>query len=360
MARVKKSEAIRPGRRKRKERSRLRKLLQKAKRDGDLKTWRRAKAVLDYIGGKSVVALGKALEVARSSIYRWFRRFNEKGTKGLRGRKHPGSKPRLTKEQLKELSLVIQGGPQAAGFDSGVWTGPMIGHWIRRRFGVKYHAHHIPRLLHQLGFSVQRPRKRLARADAEKQKLWRDKRFPALKKKAEACGGVVLFEDEASFWLDGTLHWTWAAVGCQPRVDTYGQRKTAHLFGAINLEDAQFTYRFADVFNGYTFWWFLRQLVSKYQGRKVFLVIDNAPFHNLPEEGKEWLKEHADDIELARLPPYSPEFNPMEPVWKTTRKMTTHNRFYRTTEDRDTALRRTFAKFRRKPSLIDAHVARLR
>ena len=179
-------------------------------------------------------------------------------------------------------------------------------------------------------------------------------------KKAAACHGVVLFEDEASFWLDGTLHRTWAPVGKQPRVDTYGQRKTAHLYGAIRLADADFTYWFSPVFNGYSFWKFLMRLVAKYAPRKVFLIIDNAPWHNLPPNGKGWLISNKKRIELFRLQGYSPEFNPMEPVWKTTRKMTTHNRFYETTRQRDSALRATFTKFQRRPSLIAAHVARYR
>lgn len=176
-------------------------------------------------------------------------------------------------------------------------------------------------------------------------------------KKAAACRGVVLFEDEASFWLDGTLHHTWAPVGQQPRVDTYGQRKTAHLYATIELKGADFTYWFSPVFNGNTFWAFLKRLVAKYAPRRVFLIIDNAPWHNLPPEGKAWLAA-CKMMELFRLPGYSPEFNPMEPVWKTTRKMTTHNRFYATTLERDTALRKTFTKFQRQPALIAAHVAR--
>jgi hypothetical protein len=44
-------------------------------------------------------------------------------------------------------------------------------------------------------------------------------------KKAAACRGVVMFGDEASFWLDGTLHVTWSRVGVQPRVDTFGEWK---------------------------------------------------------------------------------------------------------------------------------------
>lgn len=128
----------------------------------------------------------------------------------------------------------------------------------------------------------------------------------------------------------------------------------------MGLHDARFTYWFADVFNGQTFWAFLKRLVATYRGRKVFLVIDNAPCHNLPADGKQWLADNRHRIELHRLPPYSPEFNPMEPVWKVTRKMTTHNRFYATTDERDAALQTTFAAFRRMPSLISAHVERFR
>ncbi len=58
------------------------------------------------------------------------------------------------------------------------------------------------------------------------------------KKKAAACRGVVVFEDEASFWQDGTLHRTWSRVGVQPRVDAYGMRKTAHVYGAVSLDEA--------------------------------------------------------------------------------------------------------------------------
>ena len=62
-----------------------------------------------------------------------------------------------------------------------------------------------------------------------------------------------MFGDEAGFWLDGTLHQTWSRIGVQPRVDTYGQRKTAHVFGAVSLEKKpRFIYDFADVFNGAT------------------------------------------------------------------------------------------------------------
>lgn len=59
----------------------------------------------------------------------------------------------------------------------------MIGDLIAQRYGIRYHNHHVPRLLHDLGFSVQRPRRRLARADREAQAMWLRDRLPRIKKK---------------------------------------------------------------------------------------------------------------------------------------------------------------------------------
>jgi DDE superfamily endonuclease len=169
----------------------------------------------------------------------------------------------------------------------------------------------------------------------------------------------VIFEDEASFQLEPTLHRTWARRGQQPLIPTLGMRKTAHVFGAVALHDARFTWAFTDVFNGYTFPQFLKVLVRHYR-RKVFLIIDNGPCHNLKEDGRAWLRANRHRIRLCRLPPYSPEFNPTEGVWKVTRKETTHNRFFASTHERDAALAGTFDAFRRTPRMIDAHVARFR
>lgn len=183
-------------------------------------------------------------------------------------------------------------------------------------------------------------------------------KFPAIKKKASQCRGLVLFEDEASFWLDGSLHRTWARVAQQPQVDTYGQRKTAHVFGAVSLETKpKFHYMFAEVFNGDTFLMFLQKLL-RHSRRKLFLILDNGPCHNLNEEGQVWLEKNKHRIQLFRLPPYPPNFNPTEGAWKETKKRTTHNRFFRNVHDRDSALVNTFTVFQNDPSLLAGHVQR--
>jgi putative transposase len=183
MARSKKGEAISGPGRSPSARKKLRKFIRTKLKEGDLGAWRRARAVLGYIGGRRVVDLAVEADVTRGSVNRWLQWYEAAGLEGLITETAPGPAPKLSEEQRLELTVLIEAGPQAAGYTSGVWTGPMIRDLIEDRFGVHYHKHHVPRLLHGLGFSVQRPRKRLARADAEKQATWLKKTFPAIKKK---------------------------------------------------------------------------------------------------------------------------------------------------------------------------------
>lgn len=184
MARSLTGQAVVASRRSASEVARLRELLNEAEAMSDLKMWRRAKAVLGYLEGRSVATMASELGVSRQAITSWLPWYNARGADGLRTRTSPGAPCRLSPEQRARVAAVVAAGPQAAGFHSGVWTGARIGAWIREHFGVTYHPHHLPRLLHELGFSVQRPRKRLARADHEAQARWLQQRLPAIKKKS--------------------------------------------------------------------------------------------------------------------------------------------------------------------------------
>ena len=163
----------------------LRRFIEAAEKRGDLDCWRRGRAILGYIQARRVVDLAAEAGVTRGSVNRWLQWYEALGIDGLLTGDRPGAPPRLSEAQRAELTSLVESGPAAAGYQSGVWTGPMIGDLIEHRFGVRYHAHYVPELLHQLGFSVQRPRKRLARADAEAQDYWLRVRLPAIKKKRE-------------------------------------------------------------------------------------------------------------------------------------------------------------------------------
>ena len=183
MARSRNGEAISARRRSPSALKKLRQFIRQREAAKDLDEWRRGQAILGYINGRRVVDIATDYDVTRGSVNRWLQWYEAMGVEGLRTGKPPGAPPKLDAAQREELGAVVDAGPLAAGYQSGVWTGPMIGALIEQRFGVQYHKHNVPRLLHELGFSIQRPRKRLARADAEKQETWLRKTFPAIKKK---------------------------------------------------------------------------------------------------------------------------------------------------------------------------------
>ena len=184
VARSKKGEAIGEHRRTPAALRVLRKFTQEREEAGDLDEWRRGKAILGYVDGIRVVDLAAQLDVSRGSVNRWLQWYEAMGVDGLRTAIAPGPTPKLNDAQRAELTALVEAGPLAAGYESGVWTGPMVGDLVARRFGVRYHKHNIPRLLHELGFSLQRPRKRLARADLAAQATWVRETLPAIKKSA--------------------------------------------------------------------------------------------------------------------------------------------------------------------------------
>lgn len=160
----------------------LKQFIAERERDSGLDEWRRGKVILGYIEQRKVVELALEYGISRGSINRWLQWYETMGVDGLVTAASPGAPPKLNAEERAELTALVEAGPLAAGYTSGVWTGPMVGDLIEKKFGVRYHKHNVPRLLHELGFSLQRPRKRLARADLDAQETWVRERLPAIKK----------------------------------------------------------------------------------------------------------------------------------------------------------------------------------
>lgn len=182
-------EAIPPEMRRPEDILELQAFLARSKRRQEHDEVRRFKAVLMYIDGTSAIETAKKLKTVRSCVNKWIRWYVTAGPEGLLTQDRPGVPPKLNAAQLAELAGLIKAGPLAAGYQSGVWSGPMVGDLIQQRFGVRYHHEYIPRLLAKLRFSVQRPRKRLARADAVAQQRWVEERLPEIKKKPTNAGG---------------------------------------------------------------------------------------------------------------------------------------------------------------------------
>lgn len=105
-------------------------------------------------------------------------------------------------------------------------------------------------------------------------------------------------------------------------------RKSISLFGAVNLRHGQLVTLFEKTFDAMTFESFLRKLLKhRAKGRRQIVILDNARYHHA-HMLKPFLQKYQSVLQLEFLPPYSPELNPTERVWKLTRRLCTHNRYF--------------------------------
>jgi len=109
--------------------------------------------------------------------------------------------------------------------------------------------------------------------------------------------------------------------------------KSVAFFGAVRPSDGLLVTQRADKFNAETFRRFLSRLIHrKRQGRKMFVVVDNARWHHA-KALTPWLNRNRKTLRLDFLPPYSPELNHIERVWKLTRRLCTHNHYFELLEE---------------------------
>ena len=284
-------------------------------------------------------------------------------------------------------------------------------------------------LLKKLGLSYQKARFISDRQDEEKyelaRKAWLEETLPALLKKAKEENAVVLFGDEVSFAMWGSLARTWAPIGHQPTVKTRGMRKGLKMFGTIELGAGSFQYRqllayslqpkslkllkeaalpaelltllktlkgelyatefdFLNAlkaivdeklmttyqelilkhteavgkFNGLTYIEFLKQLLAHYDG-KIFLVEDGAPYHH-SKIVKAFKILHADRLTITPLPAYSPDYNPIEKLWKNTKRDATHLKYFKTFEDLHDSVVTAFKSYMQDASKIICVMQKMR
>ena len=124
-----------------------------------------------------------ALGVTEGAVSHWLKRGIEGGREALRNRPRLGATPKLTAEQRALLPSLLKRGAPAYGFVGDVWTQRRIVELIRREFGVGYHHDHIGRLLHAIGWSVQKPIERASERNDAAIEHWRTEKWPAIKKK---------------------------------------------------------------------------------------------------------------------------------------------------------------------------------
>lgn len=155
-------------------------------------------------------------------------------------------------------------------------------------------------------------------------------------------------------WATDEVHFQQHGSGCRmwippetkdPVLLHHPTRRSVGYFGAVRLRDGRFVHRREEErFNAVSFWAFLQDLwsLSQCPGRRVLIITDNAKYHHARLH-KQWRLERQDHFALDYLPPYSPDLNPIERVWKLTRRLCLHNCYFAKLEEVVRAVEAQFA-----------------
>src|SRR6478752_4333557 len=152
---------------------------------GRAKEWReerRLRAWALKAQGWSQQKIAEALGVTAGAVSQWMRRGRAGGVEGLERRPRPGAVPKLTAGERAQVPLLLAKGAEAFGFRGDVWTATRVATVIRREFGVRYHPHHVGKLLRAAGWSVQKPIERASQRNEAAIEAWRTERWPTLKR----------------------------------------------------------------------------------------------------------------------------------------------------------------------------------
>ena len=214
------------------------------------------------------------------------------------------------------------------GYQDTAWSTPVLAQYIWEQTGKKYKSktsHYL--LFKEAKLSFHCPGKSYEKRDPEKISEWtlrqQDKRC-MLQRAWKDPNAVILCGDEMILTSQTTIQKIWLPRGAYPSIiDTNGSRQRRSIYGFLSLKNGKQHAFMTDAQNMYVTVEILEKLRQIYPTEKLLLVWDNCGWHRGSKVAK-WIKNDK-HTNVLWFPPYSPELNPQEHVWKAGRKSITHN-----------------------------------
>lgn len=281
----------------------------------DVLTELRKRAVSRVQEGESPEAVIRAMGFCRASIYNWLAMYRAGGWDALDARKRGGRPRKVSARMIAWVYRVVTGGdPRQYKFPFALWTRNAIAILLYRRYGVRLSANSVGRLLAHLGITPQKPLWRAYQQDPERVRQWIQAEYPAIARQAQQEKAEIWFGDESGVRSDYHAGTTWAARGKTPVVRTTGARYRLNMLSAVNRRGKMRFMIEAKGLNADVMCRFLDRLMAG-QKRRIFLILDGHPIHKSARLARK-VSGFDGRLKLFLLPPYSPELNPDEGVWR--------------------------------------------
>ncbi|MEU9015963.1 IS630 family transposase [Streptomyces sp. NPDC048479] len=312
------------------------------------------RAVAAMAAGRDREDVAAMFQVSLKAVDGWWAKWLEGGRQALvcrpRGRR-PGEHQVLDEaEQQAIRQAVLDHCPCDLGLSGQLWTRAGVGDLIAKLYRVRLTEQGVGKYLRRWGLSFQRPDKRAVEQSPQAVRVWLEETWPAIRAKARAEGGEVLFADQVGIRSDQVTGRTWGEKGRTPIVRRSGNRFSVNAMSAISTKGRMHFMVFTESFDAGVMCRFLDRLAGHFT-HKVHLVLDGHSAHR-SRKVRDWLAAHPDRIELHFLPSYSPELNPDELVNADLKRSLPHHSRARGQAQLAAETRRFFHRRQRQPHII--------
>jgi len=276
----------------------------------------RERAVRSVQNGESPEVVARVIGVNRSTMYSWLAQYRRGGWRALKAKPLFGRPPKLDGRKLKWIyDTVTQKNPLQLKFAFALWTREMVAKLIKDKFNIPLSLVSVGRLLAQLGISCQKPLYHALERDEALVQQWLKREYPRIKALARREKADIYFGDAAHMRSDHHAGRTWGKKGETPVVLSSGARYSMSLISAVTSRGhMRFMIREEGGVNAEVFIEFLRRLMIGSKN-SIFLIVDRGPAH-IAKKTKAFVASLGGRLRLFYLPPYSPDRNPDELVWK--------------------------------------------
>jgi transposase len=311
-------------------------------------------AIKAFSSGDSLEKISENLRSSEQTIRNWIQDFLMKGVRSLFQKRSTGRPRVLSDYEVSLLKKLMTNPPEKYGFLGGCWDAKKIKHLIFEKFkkilSVKYTA---PEILKSIGFSFRKAKVEIGNKNDVLRGIWAEKTWPKILATAEKQGAHIFFGDEAFFSIFGTTGYTWLPKNTDAIVKSTGSKKNVNIMGAINYMTGKTHALMTELkVDGDAFICYLKVLLKETR-KHIHLIVDNAKFHKSTKV-KAFLRKIRNRLTIHYLPAYSPDYNPIEGLWKKLKKNTTHNVYFESIESLTDALIQGLKRFRQQPWEVKA------
>jgi transposase len=277
----------------------------------DWKEWRRVRALQLKAQGWTQRHIASALGVSEGAVSQWLTVAEREGPEALLAHPAPGRPPRLTPAQKRLIPEFLWHGPEAYGLRGEVWTRARVARVIEEEFGVGYHKGHVGRLLENLRWTPQAPITRATQRDEEAIERWRRNVWPDLLRQAKGERRVLVFADEAGFYLLPGAVRTYAPIGQTPVIRVRQSRDHISVMGGMTPQGKVYTLTRQEPLTGLHCIEFLVHL-GWVAGDRLLVIWDGSPIQRR-EAVSGFVSGTRSHVRLESLPGYAPDLNPWAP-----------------------------------------------